>query len=63
MGIMLLRWVLHCIMPHYFFAENTITGSIGVFVFTQFCFTTKIGINVEQVNTHENAAPTVHLFH
>lgn len=41
------------------FAEpNTITGSIGVFGtlpnFTQ--LTNKIGINVEQVNTHENAA-------
>jgi protease-4 len=41
------------------FAEaNTITGSIGVFGtlpnFTQ--LTTKIGIHVEQVNTHENAA-------
>lgn len=41
------------------FAEaNTITGSIGVFGtlpnFAQ--LTTKIGIHVEQVNTHENAA-------
>ncbi|MDG2433789.1 signal peptide peptidase SppA, partial [Flavobacterium sp.] len=42
------------------FAENnTITGSIGVFgILPNFSqLTTKIGINVEQVNTHENAAP------
>lgn len=42
------------------FAENnTITGSIGVFgILPNFSqLTTKIGISVEQVNTHENAAP------
>jgi protease-4 len=42
------------------FAENnTITGSIGVFgILPNFSqLTTKMGINVEQVNTHENAAP------
>jgi protease-4 len=44
---------------HKIFAENTtITGSIGVFGilpnFTE--LTSKIGINAEQVNTHENSA-------
>lgn len=42
------------------FAENnTITGSIGVFgILPNFSqLTTKIGISVEQVNTHENSAP------
>ena len=42
------------------FAENnTITGSIGVFgILPNFSqLTTKMGISVEQVNTHENAAP------
>jgi protease-4 len=42
------------------FAENnTITGSIGVFgILPNFSqLTSKIGISVEQVNTHENAAP------
>ena len=42
------------------FAENnTITGSIGVFgILPNFSqLTTKIGISVTQVNTHENAAP------
>jgi protease-4 len=44
---------------HKIFAENTtITGSIGVFgVLPNFSeLTTKIGINAEQVNTHENSA-------
>lgn len=42
------------------FAENnTITGSIGVFgILPNFSqLTTKMGISVTQVNTHENAAP------
>jgi protease-4 len=44
---------------HKIFAENTtITGSIGVFgILPNFSeLTTKIGINAEQVNTHENSA-------
>ncbi|MGO4817465.1 signal peptide peptidase SppA [Flavobacterium sp. W22_SRS_FP1] len=44
---------------HKIFAENTtITGSIGVFgILPNFSkLTSKIGINAEQVNTHENSA-------
>ena len=51
-------YYIACNANKIFAEENTITGSIGVFGilpnFTQ--LTTKMGINVEQVNTNKNAA-------
>ena len=51
-------YYIACNADKIFAEESTITGSIGVFGilpnFTQ--LTTKIGINVEQVNTNTNAA-------
>lgn len=51
-------YYIACNANTIFAEENTITGSIGVFGilpnFTQ--LTTKMGINVEQVNTNKNAA-------
>lgn len=51
-------YYIACNANKIFAEENTITGSIGVFGilpnFTQ--LTTKMGINVEQVNTNKNSA-------
>ena len=51
-------YYIACNANRIFAENNTITGSIGVFGllpnFTQ--LTSKIGINAEQVSTHENAA-------
>ena len=52
-------YYIACNANKIFAENNTITGSIGVFgILPNFSqLTTKIGISVEQVNTHENAAP------
>lgn len=51
-------YYISCNANQIFAESNTITGSIGVFGllpnFTQAA--TKIGLNVEQINTHQNAA-------
>jgi protease-4 len=51
-------YYIACNANKIFAENNTITGSIGVFgILPNFSkLTTKIGINVEQVKTHENAA-------
>ena len=51
-------YYIACNANTIFAEENTITGSIGVFgTLPNFApLTSKIGINVEQVNTHKNAA-------
>jgi protease-4 len=52
-------YYIACNANKIFAENNTITGSIGVFgILPNFSqLTTKIGISVEQVNTHENSAP------
>ncbi len=51
-------YYIACNANKIFAEENTITGSIGVFgILPNFSqLTTKMGINVEQVNTNKNAA-------
>ncbi|HEY4617896.1 MAG TPA: signal peptide peptidase SppA [Flavobacterium sp.] len=51
-------YYIACNANQIFAENNTITGSIGVFgILPNFNkLTTKIGINAEQVNTHENSA-------
>lgn len=52
-------YYIACNANKIFAENNTITGSIGVFgILPNFSqLSTKIGVSVEQVNTHENSAP------